>query len=322
MAHIWRLQGLGIAYETVAGTKESATAWIPKTSWVIKPVIETVKDTSWYGLIDEVYETNLANEYSQADIEWILCSRSIGYLLLWTLWASAISWWWPYTHSFTVLNTNSHPTFTLWAKDPVESFSTSYNMINEFSIEATAWEYVNFNASFTGKKKVTETPPTTSYSAVDYPFRARDVKVYFSDTEWSWWTAISLNRIKLTISKNLYLDKQLWNQDLSAIYNQQFTVSWDFEWLFDSLTIQNYVRNGTNKFMKIEIINTDVTMTPSWNPTLTFILWKTLFETRDETDANNDIVMQTVWFTGGYNVSSTYTIKASLINEVSADYDA
>jgi len=70
------------------------------------------------------------------------------------------------------------------------------------------------------------------------------------------------------------------------------------------------------------MINTDVTLWGWWNPTITFILWKTAFETRDQTDDNNEIVKQTLWFTGTYNCTDGYTIKASMINSQSTDYDA
>ena len=63
-------------------------------------------------------------------------------------------------------------------------------------------------------------------------------------------------------------------------------------------------------------------MTPSGNPTLTFTLGKVVFESWDETTDNNDVIKQTVGFSWAYNNTATYTIKASLINEVSADYDS
>lgn len=47
--------------------------------------------------------------------------------------------------------------------------------------------------------------------------------------------------------------------------------------------------------MKIEIINTQATLSDeTTNPTLTFTLGKVTFETRDQSDSNNDIVTQTV----------------------------
>lgn len=322
MAHIWRIQAFGIAYESTAWTKEAATAWIPKTSGIIKPMIETMKDTSWYGVIDELNESDTVKEFTETSIEGIASDRAIWHLLHWAMWASAISWSWPYTHAFTVLNDNSHPTFTLRGKDPVESISSSYNMINEFSIDAQTGEYVKFNAGFIGRKKVSESAPTVAYNSWESLFRARDVKVYLSDTEGSRGTALTIERIKLTINKNLYQQYNLGSVDMTTQHNQQLTVVWDFEALFNDLTFQNFVRNNTNKFMKIEIINTDVALAVSWNPTMTFILGKVVFEARDSTGENNDIVKQTIGFSWAYNNTEGYTVKASLINSVATDYDA
>lgn len=322
MAHIWRLQNVGIAFETVKGTKEPATGRIPKISGYTKPVVTTLRNESGYGVIEEVYDAQPIKELTETTLEGILSDRISWYFLLWALWSSAITGSWPYTHNFTVLNSNAHPTFTLWWKDSVKSVSSAYNMVSEFTISAVVGEYVNFTANFMGKKMVTESEPTVTYSCSENPFRARDVKVYFSDTEWSRGTAIPVTSLNLTITKNLYDHQTLGSLDIDSIYNQQFSVSWDMELLYEADTYLNFVRAGTKKYTKIEIINTDVTLTPSGNPTMTFILWKTAFETRDQTDDNNEIVKQTLWFTWAYNCSDSYSIKASIINSVATDYDS
>jgi hypothetical protein len=68
--------------------------------------------------------------------------------------------------------------------------------------------------------------------------------------------------------------------------------------------------------MKVEIINTQRTLSDdTTNPSLTFILGKVSFETRSQTDANNDIVKETVGFVGSYNNTAGYTAKATLVND-------
>lgn len=318
MAHIWRLQNVGIAYEATKGTKVAATGWIPKISGYIKPVVTTLRNENTYWVIDEVYDAQPIKEHTEANLEGILSDRIAGYFLLWALWSSSVTGSWPYTHAFTVLNNNAHPTFTLWGKDDVKSFSSAYSMVSEFGISAVIGEYVNFTASFMWKKLVSESAPTVTYSCTENPFRARDVKVYFSDTEGSWGDAIPVTSLNLTIAKNLYDHQTLGSLDIDSIHNQQLNVSGDMELLYEADTYLWFVRAWTKKFTKIEIVNTDV----AGDPTMTFILGKTAFETRDQTDGNNDIVKQTVWFVGAYNCTAEYSIKATLINAVATDYDA
>jgi hypothetical protein len=82
-------------------------------------------------------------------------------------------------------------------------------MVDEFELDAKIGEYINYKTKFTGKKAVSESAPTPAYSSVEYLFRARDIKVYLSDTEGSWGTALDLESLRLTITKNLYVHQSL-----------------------------------------------------------------------------------------------------------------
>lgn len=319
--HIGRKQAIGIGKETTAGTKVNATHWLAKTSGAMMPVIETIKDTAGYGVIDEVYDVQTIRENTELSIEGTITDESFGLLLYGALGTVGISGSWPYTHAFTRNNANNHKTFTIWWSDPVGSNSSAYSMIQSLEVEAKAGEFASFKAELIGKKMVSESTPTITYASENL-FRARDCKVYFADTEagLTWATASELIRVKLNIEKNLYVHQNIGEVDIDSIFNQQLTISGDFEAVFASTTLQGYVRNGTKKFMKIELINTDVTMTPSGNPTLSFTLGKVAFESWSQTSDNNEIVKQTIGFVGAYNVDEAYSIKASMINEKSTTY--
>jgi hypothetical protein len=189
-------------------------------------------------------------------------------------------------------------------------------MIGNLDIEATSGEFVTFTANMMGKKMTDQSTPSVAYKSENL-FRARDVKVYLADTEVGLDTAdaICLNSVSLSINKNLYAHQCIGQVDIDSIYNQQFNVSGDFEALYTNTTYQDIVRNGTKKYMRIEIINTDVTLTGGGNPTITITLGKVAMETREQSSDNNEIVTQTVGFVGSYNNDDGYTIKASMINE-------
>lgn len=126
--------------------------------------------------------------------------------------------------------------------------------------------------------------------------------------------------MNLSIDKNLYLHQTNGSVDIDCIFNQQFTVRGDIELLFDDSTYLTLVQAGTKMFMSITIINTDVTMTPSGNPTLTFTLAKVAFNAWDKTDSNNEVVKQTFGFIGTFSDTEGYTAKAEMINEVTSAY--
>ena len=76
---------------------------------------------------------------------------------------------------------------------------------------------------------------------------------------------------------------------------QNFVVSGSFEAIFvnnsDWLAL---VQGATEKFFRIQIKNTDVTIGSSANPELSFTFAKAVFNEWDKTSDNNAIVTQTV----------------------------
>lgn len=73
--------------------------------------------------------------------------------------------------------------------------------------------------------------------------------------------------------------------------------------MFDANTYLTLAQAGTKKYMLIQMINTDVTMTPSGNPTITLTLAKVVFTNWDKSDGNNEIIKQTFGFVGTFKDS-------------------
>ena len=319
-AHIGRKQAIWIGKETTSGTKVAVSDWIAKTSWIVKPVVTTIQDTSGYGVIDEVYDVQPVKEHSEINIEGIANTDDLSFILLGVFGEVATTGAWPYTHAFTRKNDNCHPSFTIYAADPIGTTSSAYAMIDTFELAVEAEQFVTWTANLVAGKMVDETAATPTYAAT-IPFRARDCNVYFADTEagLASATAIKLTNINLNFTKNLMVHQAIGSDDIDKIFNQQFNVSWDFEAIYASKDYQDFVRDATKKYMKVEIINTHALLSDgTTNPTLTFTLGKVSFETRDQTDANNDIVKQTVGFIGSYNNTDWYTVKATLKNNRSS----
>ena len=314
--HIARLQSVGIGKETTAWTKVSAADWLPKSSGILTPVIETVRDTAWYGVIDEVNDVQPTREHSEINLEGSVTDESIGYFLLGALWTVSTTGSWPYTHAFTRANTNNHQSFSVWGTDPVGSFSSAYCMVESLNISVASGELVNYTVNLKGKKLVSESTPSVSYASQNI-FRATDCNVYFADSEgWlSGASAVDIENINISIEKNLYIHQATSaGVDITSIHNQSFMVTGDFEALFTSSTYEDYVRNGTKKFMKIELINTDVTLSGGGNPTLSFTFGNAAFENWSKTSDNNAIVRQTIGFVGAFNSDEWFSVKATLIN--------
>ena len=111
------------------------------------------------------------------------------------------------------------------------------------------------------------------------------------------------------------------DDDISSIHNQQFTIDWDLEAIFDSETFRNYVINSTKKAFRLELINSNTTaIVTNVYPTILIDWMKAGFNSWDKSDANNDIVNQTMGFSGQYDTATSATIEILLITDTATEY--
>lgn len=325
-AHIARLQAVGFARETTAGTLSGGTKYrLPKESGIMKPVVEQVDDKSWYGVIEWAYDSQVVRETTAMDLAGIVRDNAIGILLKSTFGSeTSTAKTTPNTtvfdHVFTVLQSNNHPSLSCWSYDPVGTFTSTYCMIEELKISASANDYVKFSTKLVGQKMASASTPTVWYAS-DNAFMARHISLFVADTE-LWLdsaTAMKLNSVEFTVNKNV-TQTWIWITP-DCFLNQQFVCSGSFEALFinntDWLAL---VQGASEKFFRIQIKNTDTTIWSNANPELSFTFSKVVFNTWDKSDANDSIVMQTVGFTSNFNNGSWYSVKAKLTNLQSAVY--
>ena len=80
------------------------------------------------------------------------------------------------------------------------------------------------------------------------------------------------------------------------------------------------VKAATEKYFRIKILNSDVTIGSTANPELSFTFAKVVFSEWDKSSDNNAIVTQTVGFVANFNNTAGFSTKAKLTNTQSAVY--
>ena len=385
MAYIWRLSAIGLAKETTSWTRVNPQVWIPKETWVLNPSFEEALDTSGYGVIDEVYDSQTTKNSSNITLWGIVRDDFIWYLLLWALWqykrlycckVTELMYWMPKrwdmtftgamvykvlkmwddlylffdqditwgiaadddswaltmsyisavkVHYFTRLNSNQHPSFTIYDDDPNAASYAPYCMINSFELSCEVSDYVKFSAEFMGKQMqpipdwLTLTP---AYSD-EAPFLANMAWVKFASDETGLNDASEqcMQNFRLTINKNLTDIQCFGSTDVDSIYNQQFGIDWDFEALYESTTLRDYVINSEKKALRFYAENTGVAAL-WWNihPSIYVDVMKVGLNEWTKTDSNDEIIQQTMWFTGQYDNNTWASIEVLLLNDNSEGY--
>ncbi len=231
-------------------------------------------------------------------------------------------------HLFTRLNTNTHPSFTLYGSDPVASERAAYCMIDSFEVEFQVGDFAHFTSKFLGKKLESTGAQTPVYTQ-DNAFLAKYASVKFADTEalLNAASASVVQRFKLGINKNLVDVQAFGDTDIASIHNQQFTINGDLEALYNATTFRDYVANSTKKACRIQAMNTGATplfvATPTSDnvyPSIIIDMARLSFEEWSRSNENNGLVNQTMGFSGEFDVTTAMTLEVLLLNSNASAY--
>lgn len=314
---IGRLINVGVAKDSPRGTPAAvATFWYPKVDFDFNPRADLAVNPSGLGVIDARSDAKVVEKVGEGAFGGLVFDKSIGLILAACLgtWGTAGPVDSAYTHSFTRLNTNQHPSLTIFHKDLNVDERYALAMLNQLTFNAVLKDYVKFNAGFLSKVGAT-TSSTPSYSAENI-FLPQHVTAKFADTIAALGTApaAAVRAVNLTISKNVEDLLNLGSNEPADIANKAFSVTGDLEALFDDTTYRGYVLGGTKKACLITIQNTDVTIGTATNPKLEITLAPMSFRDWGRATGQDDIVTQTVAFDGNFSLSDSKTISIALVN--------
>lgn len=225
------------------------------------------------------------------------------------------------SHVYTLQNTNTHPSYTIYGSDPVGDSKSVYCMLDTLDLDLKSGAFALAKAKFMGKKIQSASAQTPSYTAQN-AFLAKYANFYAASS-YSGLDAAAATTIKsMTLSwkKNL-VDFQGWGAtDVTGFYNQQYTLTGSFVLLYNASTFRDYVTNSTTQAFRVKLANTDVTIGSASNPTIQIDIPVASFKDWKRTTANNSLVEQTLDFKCSYDVATAMTAGLILTNTSSAAY--
>ncbi len=228
-------------------------------------------------------------------------------------------------HFFERLNTNNHPSFTIYGSDPVSDDYAPYCMLESLEVEFKVGDYAMFTSKFSGKKLVNTTPQSPVYTA-DNAFLSKYANVYFGANEAALnaASAVNLQRFKFTVNKNLTDVQAFGSPDVVSIHNQQFGITGDFDAIYTATTLRDYVVNSSKEACRLSAVNTDVAALYNSGdkiyPSIYVDMSRLSFSTWTRTNNNNGLVSQTEGFTGEFNVTDGMTLEILLLNGNASAY--
>jgi len=189
-----------------------------------------------------------------------------------------------YDHTYSVLEDTALPTYTIRTLNGVEDIMSTYNVVNELTINFAADSRATYTVSYMGQKQEVATG-TPAYDSDDAPFRATDAIVKLATSLAGLDAADSICVISgsITFTNNIQTFKCTESDEHSKIVGTGFSVSGSLTLLFEDGTYRDFNLGGTKRALRIDLINTGVTIGTAANPQLQIDVTQIAFEEFDAT---------------------------------------
>lgn len=318
---IGSLVDVGVARETSRGTAVAPAYWVPKVSLSFDDKNEKVLSSESLGVIEDTHEAYVVNKSGEGDFEGEIRDKSFG-LFLYSMMgscSSAVKETTAYNHTFTIAQNNQHPSLSILVSDPisdVENYDKMFplTMLNSLDLSVSLGEFAKFTAGFISKSSKDYTKQSTSYVAENKFVATHAIIKFASDLAGlAAATPVSIRKVDVSFAKNLMKDNALGTADPEDILNQMMSVEGNLELDYADRTYKNYMLDNTYKAMRIELINTGVTIGASSNPSIQINFPRVHFFGWEADRANDAIASQKISFKALRDVSGGNSMVSSVV---------
>jgi len=325
---IARLNHIGLGVESTRGTAVAPTFWFPKMSMKHDDKVQRIDDESSVGVVEDSLEGEVTQKFSEGELGGRVDADSLGLLMKLSLGSNSVAavagQAGAYDHTFNVLQSAQHPSFTLGMKDPNtgNGFSYSLGMVSEFALSCEINKYAEYKMKYRANSKVAVgSAYTPSYSNVQNTFLPQHgvIKVATNVAGLGAASPVEVKKFEISIKKNIEDDQVIGNVSASDRLNKQFVIEGSLEIIANDYSYTDMLLNGDAKAFSATFTNTAKTIGVSTNPSFALTLYKVEFMEVANSQDNNGFIKQALKFKGYYSLADAKSIVA-VVRNVTASY--
>ena len=317
---IGRLTTIAIGREETAyGTKSAQLVDIPVQEISVDPSVEISMNDQAFGRIEDLSSGNVQGQRScEVTIKGIISDGFFGQFLKGVLGtigtdidtpvAGAI------THTFSVLETNAHPSYSIIYKDTNDVKIILGALVQRLQINIVNGDWATYEITLVGRFPADTTE--TIVPVVEVLFHANEavMKIASLVAGLGAATAIEVESGSITIEKNLEKYPTWGSNELTRVINKQFSVTGAFKMLYDDSTHFDVFDLKTVQAMSVTL--TSLAMVTGTTPySLAFTIPAMFFTGWSAPRSNDDLIQQSIDFKAQYDVATSKMIDAVLIND-------
>lgn len=324
---------IGLGRETVRGTATTvATFWLAADDWTLDEKWKNAQDVQTYGVIESEQSETRVKQWSEGSLKVPASGNSLGLFLLQVLGADA-----PavksgesivYNHVFTVAQNVQHPSVTMFLHDPIATpsgatadYTYANTVLHKLDIDYSVGKFVEVTAAIKGQSGSAAATVFAPAQTVENRF----VPQYLTFTTAANYAGLSagsvvkLKSAKLSFDLNEEDDDVLGSKSPRDFYNKEFKVEFTLEAIWENETdFKANALANTPQALRLDLVNSDVTIGSASNPRLTLDLAKVYFTELSKPMKIKDVMYQTVKGNAAYSPSDGFMVRGTLVNTVAA----
>lgn len=304
---------LGFAPEVTRGTPVAPTYWMPWAKMSFADQIESASESQGMGNIadqDSFYVTMVMGE---GDIDAQIYDNGLGFILESLLGAApSSSGSNPYTHVFTLSQTNQAKTLSVYWQDPDRNYMFPMCVVESLKITVAPTGMVEYTVHFKSKTARNWATLTPVFTSVGNKFLHQHLvfKLAANIAGLAAASAISLKNLELNINRNTIFDQVMGTSEPEDILSQPISIEGSLTLNLEDDTYRNYMLAGTYRAMEIRLTRVAASsqLTTQF-PRVSFMQWEPDYSL-------NEIAKQKINFKCNYDSANALQIisTATLIN--------
>lgn len=310
-----RRGNLALAIEDSRGVPPSSSSdyfWVPFATMSFRDTVEEAREDQGMGVLADGDSKYVVMKMGEGEVEAQLYDKALGVVLAGVLGAvPSSSGSNPYTHTYTLSNSNQHQSVSLYWSDPDRKDMYKLGMVDSFQVSVEPSGIVNYTIGFKSKAADEWSTLTPAFTSLGSKFLHQHVTVKLAAAvgDLSGATAISLKNLELNINNNTIYDGVIGTVTPEDILNQQISVEGTLELNLESDTYRDYMLNGTYRAMEVKFTNGSSSILTLQFPRVDFSEWEPDYSL-------NEIAKQSINFKCNYDAANALDIisTATLVN--------
>lgn len=289
-----RLGQLLIAKESTRGTSTVTNGfWIPRSTISFDDKVETAREQEGVGKLADSDAIFVTQRMAAGEFESNLDDKLAGIILTGLMGASPVTTGAnPYTHTYTMSNTNQHQSVSILYQDVDTAKMYSLGVIDSVKIVVEQNGIVNFTVGCLSRVGKNWARQTATFNALGNKFLHQHLQFRLADNVAGLGAAsqISLKKLELNFTKNAVHDVVLGTVEPEDVLATNFAVEGSIELLKQDETYRDYMLAGTYKSMEVRFERSSVNSQLKMQfPRVDFTEW-------EQDRSLDDLVSQSIQF--------------------------